>query len=253
MFTRIKTEQELDCMRQAGGILASVHRKLTASLEDGITTQELADVASKELKSLGGVPAFLNYGPASNPFPDVVCISVNDEVVHGVPSKDKIINEGDIVSFDLGVSVNGMITDAAITVPCGVATPQHVEFLAHTKKSLDAGLKVLKHGCKVGDIAFAVQKSLEKHNYGIVRDLVGHGVGHYVHEDPNIPNYGRKGSGPQLVAGMTVAIEPMATLGNHAIHTDDDGWTIKTNDGSWAAHFEHTVLITDKGCEILTA
>lgn len=253
MFTRIKTEQEIIDMRESGRILATIHQLLKESLAPGMSTKELADIARKELKSLGGTPSFLNYGPSSNPFPDVVCISVNDEVVHGVPRADHIVAEGDLVSFDLGVTVNGMITDAAITVPCGKATDQHLEFLAHTRKSLEAGLKAVKHGCKVGDIAFAVQKSLERHDYGIVRDLVGHGVGHYVHEDPNIPNYGRKGSGPQLVAGMTVAIEPMATLGNYGIYTADDGWTIKTNDGSMAAHFEHTVLITQTGCEILTA
>lgn len=252
MFTRIKTESEIKDMREAGGILAAVHKKLVQEMQPGITTKELDVIATKELKALGGTPAFLHYGPSSNPFPSVVCISVNDEVVHGVPKDTTTLEQGDLVSFDLGVSVNGMITDSAITVPCGEAQPKHLDFLAHTKKSLYAGLKVVKHGVKVGDISFAIQKSLEKHNYGIVRDLVGHGVGHYVHEDPNIPNYGRKGSGPQLVAGMTVAIEPMATLGNHAIYTDSDGWTIRTNDGSLAAHFEHTVLITQDGCEILT-
>jgi len=251
MYTRIKTDDEINSMRRSGRILAEVHNILKQAVKPGITTKDLANIAAKEIKSKGGEPAFLNYG-APIPFPDVICISVNDEVVHGIPSIDKVLKDGDLVSLDLGVAVNGMITDAAITVICGQADPKLEDFVVRTKKSLYAGLKVLKHGCQVGDVSYAIQKSLEKHGYGIVRDLVGHGVGHEVHEDPNIPNFGKKGTGPRLVAGMTLAIEPMSTLGNYAVHGDSDGWTIKTNDGSKAAHFEHTVLVTQNGCEILT-
>jgi methionyl aminopeptidase len=251
MFTRVKTEQEIESMRQSGSILAHTLKIVASKVGPGISTKQLADIARKEIVSQGGKPAFLNYG-APTPFPDVICISVNDEVVHGIPKKDRILKDGDIVSLDLGVSVNGMITDSAITVVCGESTAKKDEFLAHTRKALDAGLKVIKHGCRVGDISYAIEKYLARFEYGVVRDLVGHGVGHEVHEDPNIPNYGRKGTGPQLVRGMTLAIEPMATLGNWGVHTDKDGWTIKTNDGSFAAHFEHTILITDTGCEVLT-
>lgn len=251
MYTRIKTDEEIEHMRKSGAILASVHQLLITKVIPGISTKELADLSHKEIKRLGGEPAFLHYG-APIPFPDVICISVNDEVVHGIPRKDRILQEGDLISLDLGVSVAGMITDAAITIGCGQTAVKHQEFMAHTRKSLEAGLAVLKHGCQVGDVAYAIQKVLDRHGYGIVRDLVGHGVGHEVHEDPNIPNFGKRGTGPRLVAGMTLAIEPMATLGNYGVYTDADGWTIKTNDGSWAAHFEHTVLVTETGCEILT-
>lgn len=252
MYTRIKTGKEIEYMRQSGAILASVHKLLKQHVAPGISTKELADISHKEIKRLGGEPAFLHYG-APIPFPDVICISVNEEVVHGIPRKDHILKEADLVSLDLGVSVAGMITDAAITVGCGEITVKHQEFLAHTRKSLEAGLQVLKHGSQVGDVSFAIAKVLDRYGYGIVRDLVGHGVGHEVHEEPNIPNYGRRGTGPRLVAGMTLAIEPMATLGNYGVYTDVDGWTVKTNDGSWACHFEHTVLVTETGCEILTA
>lgn len=251
MFTRIKTEAEIASMRKAGAILADTLRVVAKSVEVGVTTKELADIARREIKSRGGQPAFLNYG-APTPFPDVICISVNDEVVHGIPKKENVLKDGDVISLDLGVSVDGMITDSAITVVCGTSTAQKDEFIAHTRKSLEAGLKVIKHCCHVGDISYAIERSLEKYGYGIVRDLVGHGVGHEVHEDPNIPNYGRRGTGPQLVKGMTLAIEPMATLGNYGVHTSEDGWTIQTSDGSLAAHFEHTILITETGCEILT-
>lgn len=251
MYTRIKTEDEIRDMRKSGTILAEIHNILKAKVLPGVSTKELADIAAKEIRSRGGEPAFLGYGEPV-PFPDVICISVNDEVVHGIPKPETILKEGDLVSLDLGVSYNGMITDAAITVACGKTTPQNEEFLRITKKSLHAGLKVIKHGCQVGDISYAIQKVLEANGYGVVRDLVGHGVGHEVHEDPNIPNFGKKGSGARLVAGMTLAIEPMATLGNYGVHLDSDRWTIKTNDGSWAAHFEHTILVTESGCEILT-
>lgn len=251
MYTRIKTEAEIENIRISGSILAATHRLLRTKVEPGISTKELADITAKEIKSLGGEPAFLGYG-APTPFPDVICISVNEEVVHGIPKKTKILKDGDIVSLDLGVTYGGMITDASITVGVGKVADKNLELMAHTKKSLDAAIAAVKHGCQVGDISAAVQKYLERYGYGIVRDLVGHGVGHEVHEDPNIPNYGRKGTGPKLVAGMTIAVEPMATLGNYGVHIAEDGWTIVTNDGSYSAQFEHTLLITNSGCEVLT-
>lgn len=249
MYTRVKTDQEIENMRIGGKMLATVLERLRPEVVPGISAKDLADLARKELKKLGGEPAFFGY----QGFPDVICISVNDEVVHGIPKKSTVLKDGDIVSLDFGVRYKGMIVDAAISVVCGESTEEKDTLLKLTEDSLHAGLAVIKNGCKVGDIGFAVQKVLDKKNYGIVRDLVGHGVGHAVHEDPNIPNTGRKGSGDTLVAGMTIAVEPMATLGKEGVYTDVDGWTIKTKDGSLAAHFEHTVLITDNGFEILTA
>ena len=248
MYTRVKTEQEIEAMRTSGQMLATVLQFLKPHVVAGVTTQELNDAAARELKSLGGSPAFLGY----EGFPGAICISVNDEVVHGIPKAELVIGEGDIVSLDFGVKYQGMITDAAISVVCGTPSKQVSELLRYTEQSMYQGIDVLKDGCRVGDVGFAVESVLKKPGYGIVRDLVGHGVGHAVHEDPNIPNYGRKGTGPELVAGMTVAIEPMATLGGESIMLDADRWTVRTKDGSLAAHFEHTVLVTKDGYEILT-
>ncbi len=251
MYTRIKTPEEIENMRTSGKILAEVLKSVSQHLSAGMSTLDIDNFAQKEIKALGGDPAFLGYG-SPNPFTGVICISINDEVVHGLPSPSRIINNGDIISLDLGVTYRGMITDAAITTYCGEISDELKKLLEQTKKSLSAGIAVVKDGVKVGDISAAVQKVLDKGKYGIVRDLVGHGVGHEVHEDPNIPNFGLAGKGPKLVAGMTIAIEPMATLGNYGVYLDSDGWTIKTNDGSFAAHFEHTILITKHGHEILT-
>lgn len=249
MYTKVKTLTEIDAMRTSGKMLATVLRYLEGALESGQSTKEIANLAAKELKALGGKPAFLGY----HGFPDVICISVNDEVVHGIPRKNKIISEGDLIGLDFGVSYQGMITDAAITVIAGKpADAEHVKLVETTKESLYAGIKQVKDGVQTEDIGQAVQAVLDKRKYGIVRDLVGHGVGHHVHEDPNVPNYGRKGRGERLQAGMTIAIEPMATLGDFRVSLDPDHWTIRTVDGSLAAHFEHTVLITENGHEILT-
>lgn len=235
-------------MRTSGKMLAHVLQTLKPHVVVGVSTKELNDIAAKELKALGGKPAFLGYGG----FPEVICISVNDEVVHGIPRKDLIIKNGDIVSLDFGVNYNGMITDSAISVICGNAPKPIRDLLRYTEESMYAGIQAVRDGCHTGDIGNAVEKVLNKHKYGIVRDMVGHGVGHEVHEDPNVPNYGRKGTGSKLVSGMTIAIEPMATLGGEAVVIDPDGWTVRTADGSLAAHFEHTVLILDDGFEIIT-
>lgn len=247
-FTRVKTEVEIDSMRQAGQILAKVLQHVKNQTTPGQSTKDLADLAANKLKELGGKPSFLGY----NGFPDVLCVSINDEVVHGIPSKDKILKTGDVVSIDFGVTINGMITDAAISYCIGVPEPKVQRLIVETERSLMAGIDVLKDGVRVGDIAAAVQQVLKTNNLGIVRDLVGHGVGHVLHEEPNIPNYGHAGSGPVFKAGMTIAIEPMATLGDWRVSMDRDGWTIRTADRSLAAHFEHTVLITERGYEILT-
>jgi methionyl aminopeptidase len=253
MFTRIKTSEELDGMRESGKMLATVHQLLRSSVAPGITTKELADIARDELKRLGGKPSFLGYPGGADSFPDVLCVSVNEEVVHGIPRTDKVVRDGDIVSMDFGVTYRGMITDSAISVIAGPsAAASTVNLVRDTEASLMAGIDTLHDGVRTGDIAAAIQHMLDKAGYGIVRDLVGHGVGHELHEEPNIPNHGSRGVGPALKAGMTIAIEPMATLGSHRVAIASDGWTVLTADGSLSAHFEHTVLITDDGYEILT-
>lgn len=247
MFTKVKTAQEIADIRISGGMLASVLKYLESKLEAGMTTKDLADLAAKELKKLGGKPAFLGYGG----FPDVICISRNEEVVHGIPGKE-VIEDGDLVSLDFGVNYNKMITDAAITVVAGTSNGAKRKLLKGTEESLLAGISVVKDGVKTGDIGAAVERVLTQYGFGIVRDLVGHGVGHEVHEGPDIPNYGAVGSGSRLSAGMTIAIEPMSTLGSERVVLDSDGWTISTYDKSLSAHFEHTVLILEDSAEILT-
>lgn len=247
MFTKVKTPSEIESMRTGGKMLATVLDLMRKNTAPGITPKELATQAAKELKALGGKPAFLNY----QGFPAVICVSLNAQVVHGIPSSVELV-EGDLISFDFGVAYQGMITDSAITVPVGVIDTESARLLEVTKASLYAGLDTVISGVMTGDIGQAIEKVLSENNLGIVRDLVGHGVGHQVHEDPNIPNYGRKGTGAILKAGMTVAIEPMATLGFGGIFVADDGWTVSTSDGSLSAHFEHTILVTETGHEILT-
>lgn len=248
-MTQIKSAKEIEAMREAGKMLAHVLSTVKQQTELGMSTKDLANIAKKELKTLGGQPTFLGY----QGFPDVLCVSLNDEVVHGIPSTTKKINEGDLISIDFGVTHKGMVTDAAISYFVGeVKDTKKLELIATTEFALEEAVKVLKHGVRVGDISAAAQAVIEEHNFGIVRDLVGHGVGHELHELPNIPNYGHRGTGPKLSAGMTIAIEPMVTLGTHKVIVDSDGWTVRTADGKLSAHFEHTILITETGHEILT-
>lgn len=249
MFTRVKKPEELQAMRESGRMLATVLQLLRKKVEPGVSTKDLANVAAVELKKLGGTAPFLGY----QGFPDVICISVNDEVVHGIPSENRIIQNGDIVSLDFGVSYRGMITDSAISLIAGKPlSAKHADLVSNTEKSLLAGIAAVHEDVRTGDIGEAIERELKRHKYGIVRDLVGHGVGDHVHEDPNIPNYGRSNTGPRLSKDMTIAIEPMATLGTERVYVGADGWTVLTWDGSWAAHFEHTVAITEDGAEILT-
>jgi methionyl aminopeptidase len=249
MQTKVKTPAEIKAMRHGGRLLATVLATLKQAVEPGMTTKDLAELAKREIRGTGGTPTFLGqYG-----FPDVICISLNDEIVHGIPSPKREVKAGDIVSLDFGVTYDGMITDSAISVIAGGSNnAKTTKLLRDTQAALFAGVAVLEDGVRVGDIAHAIQEVLEKGSYGIVRDMVGHGVGHQLHEDPNIPNYGKKGTGPKLSAGMTIAIEPMATLGDFRVYIDVDGWTVRSNDRSLSAHFEHTVLITESGSEILT-
>jgi len=244
-----KTPQEVEAMRHSGRLLATVLATLREAVQPGMTTKDLSELTKRELRGTGGQPTLLGYLG----FPDVLCVSINDEIVHGVPSAKRVIRQGDIVSLDCCVTYDGMITDAATSVIVGGEAPEKVKHLLRdTEAALQAGLAAVKDGVRVGDISAAIEEVLKRGHYGIVRDLVGHGVGYEVHEDPNVPNYGRKGTGPVLKSGMTIAIEPMATLGDFRVYIDVDGWTIKSNDRSLSAHFEHTVLVTDNGCEVLT-
>src|SRR3990167_2546885 len=248
MLTKVKTTKEIEAMRIGGKALGVILSELKSQMKVGMSTLDLALIAKQLINKMGVEPAFLDY----QGFPDVICISLDEEIVHGIPRADKIIEEGSVVKLDLGILYKGMIVDGAITVVMGTVDKKVTQLVQRTKQSLDYGLNVIKDGCNVGDIGFAIESYVNKFNYGIIRDLVGHGVGHEVHEDPKIPNYGDSGTGMKLQAGMTVAIEPMLTLGTDEVAVLEDGWTIISKDGSIGCQFEHTVLVTDAGCEILT-
>lgn len=249
MMTRPKSADEITAMREGGKLTAQILETTLKQVKAGITTKNLANFAAKELERLNTKPAFLGY----HGFPDVICISVNEEVVHGIPSDQKVIREGDIVSLDFGVLHKGLVTDAARSTIAGKPkSSQDQQLLDTTKQALDAAIDEVTDGVKTGTIGAAAQSVLDKAGYGIVRDFVGHGVGHQLHEAPNIPNFGTSGQGPMLHAGMTVAIEPMATLGDYQVQVQSDGWTVVTVDKSRSAHFEDTVLVTQDGVEILT-
>jgi methionyl aminopeptidase len=252
MMNQVKTPEEIRRLRTSGGILAEVLRRLSAILEPGQTTGFLGEMAARELKALGGEPAFLGYqtDPRVRPFPSTICISVNDEIVHGIPGA-RIIEHGDLVGLDFGVTYEGMITDGAVTVVAGgEPTKDQARLLDATKEALARGIAQVHGGARVGDIAQAIEQRLRQDNLGVIEELSGHGVGHEVHEDPLILNYGRRGTGARLKPGMS--IEPMATLGSAEIYVDTDGWTIRSYDRSLGAQFEHTVIVTDRGAEIIT-
>ena len=244
---QIKTQAEIELMRESGQILAIVLNKVIDAVQPGITTKELAVIADNEVRRLGAEPAFLGYSG----FPDVICISINDQVVHGIPG-GQVIKKGDIVSLDFGVKFKGMVTDSARSILVNSTDTIRQKLIDGTQKSLNAGIAVVKSGKHIGDIGAAVQAVLESYGLGVVRDLVGHGVGRLVHEDPDVPNYGNSGTGPELSSGMTIAIEPMSTLGSYEVYTAADGWAVVTKDGSLSAHFEDTILVTEAGSEILT-
>lgn len=243
-----KTDAEIAAMRESGRMLATVLEVMRKEAKAGMTPKGMSVLAKKELARLGGEPAFLGYYG----YPDIICISVNNQVQHSIPNEIPF-QDGDVVNFDFGVTLKGMITDAGITVCIGdKLTPDTKRLLTGTERALYDGLRAVKAGARVGDISATIERTLRKYKLGIVKELVGHGVGHDLHEDPEIPNYGHAGKGPVLKTGMTIAIEPITTLGNPAIYQARDGWTLLTQDGSWAAQFEHTVLVTPTGCEILT-
>lgn len=249
MQTGVKTPAQIEAMREGGKILATIFEGLKKQVHAGISELELDTWVEREIKALGAVATYKT--PEVN-FPNVICISTNEQIVHGIPT-DYILEAGDIVSFDLVIGYKDMKTDAAFTVivdekPAGAK--KHL--LTVTERSLYAGIDAIKGAVYTGDIGAAIEKVLSDGKLGIVRELVGHGVGFEMHMPPEIPNYGRKGSGVLLAPGDTIAIEPMATLGGEKIIQENDGWTISTRDGSLAAHFEHTVLITETGAEVLT-
>lgn len=253
MAVIIKTAEEIEILREGGKILAEILALVAQKVAPGISTYELDQYAYKLIKEKGGDPAFLNYRPEghSKPYPATLCSSVNSEIVHGIPKRGIILKEGDIVSIDLGIKYKGMYTDHAMTVPVGKVSKRDQRLMDDTREALDIGIWAARGGATTGDIGHAIE-SFVHNRYGIVRELSGHGVGKKIHEDPYIPNYGKAGKGTKLVPGMVVAIEPMLTSGSAHIYVADDGYTVKTEDGGRAAHFEHTILITEGDAEILT-
>jgi methionyl aminopeptidase len=249
---QIKTPQEIDIIGEGGKILHDILHKTAGLVRPGISTWELNEFAEAEIKKAGGRPSFKNYGPKKNPFPAGLCTSINDVVVHGIPATDAVLKPGDIVGLDIGMEYKGLYTDTAITVPVGEISPLAEKLLTITKKCLDEALKQVKPGNKIGQISSTIQKTAESAGFGVVRDLVGHGVGYDVHEDPAVPCYGKADQGPVLKEGMVLAIEPMVTAGEYFLNFNKDGWTIRTKDRSLAAHFEHTIAVTAKGCRTLT-
>lgn len=252
---KIKTKEDIQKLREGGKRHAEILQILKGMVRPGMSAKALDEEAHKLILEGGDTPAFLNYQPhgAVRPFPASLCVSINDEVVHGIPNeREKILKEGDIVSLDLGLIHKGLITDAAITVPVGKISKELETLLEVTEKALMTGIRAAKGGKTVGDVGVAVERLAISHDYGVVEELSGHGVGYDVHEDPFIPNYGTAGVGEVLRPGMVVAIEPMFNLGGRQIFLDSDDWTYRTKDGKPSAHFEHTILITKGEPEILT-
>ncbi len=254
-MSTIKTKEDIQILREGGKRHAEILQALKKMVKSGISARELNEEAHKLIIEKGDKPAFLNYQPkgARRPFPASLCVSVNDEIVHGIPNEtDKILKEGDIVTLDLGLIHKGLITDAAITVPVGKISPELQNLLDATQQALNKAIKAAKGGKKTGDVGVAIERVGVANGYGVVEELSGHGVGHSVHEDPYVPNYGEAGTGEVLKPGMVLAIEPMFNLGSRNIILDKDGYTYRTKDGKPSAHFEHTIVITDGDPIVLT-
>lgn len=238
----------LDAMREGGTLLAAVLGAVAAAVRPGITTAALDAIAAKQIREAGAQPAFLGY----RGYPAVLCTSRNSVVVHGIPRADEVLAAGDIIGLDLGLVFQGFYTDMAVTVPVGTVSADVRRLLATAWDALEAGLTTIHDGVRTGDVGSAIQRVVEGRGFGVVRDLVGHGVGAAIHEDPSVPNFGRPGTGTLLTAGMTIAVEPMIARGQPAVETLADGWTVVTRDRSLAAHVEQTVAVTREGIEILT-
>ena len=248
MSVTIKTAREIELMREAGRLLEKVHNELAEFIRPGISTLDIDRFGEKLIRSLGCTPNFLNY----NGYPASICVSVNDEVVHGIPKKDRILQEGDIVSLDAGLIYKGYHSDAARTHAVGRISPEAQQLIDVTRQSFFEGIKYAKAGNHLHDISAAISNYAQQFGYGVVRDLVGHGIGTHLHEDPQIPNFPQKRRGIRLVPGMTLAIEPMINQGRADVEWLNDDWTVVTQDGSLSAHYENTVLITEGEPEILT-
>jgi len=245
----LKSPKEIGLMREAGAIVAATLRILADAVAAGVTTAELDRISRDELAKRKAKPAFLGY----HGFPAALCVSINSEVVHGIPSDKRKVCEGDLVSLDFGCIVGGLYADAAVTVGVGKISASAQKLMDVTKQSLHAGIDQIKNGGRLGDVSSAVQAHVEKNGFSVVRDFVGHGIGRALHEDPPVPNYGKAGTGLRLQTGIVLAVEPMVNIGGPEVETLDDGWTAVTKDGSLSAHFEHTIALTEKGPEILTA
>jgi methionyl aminopeptidase len=252
---KIKKNEEIEIMKEGGKRHSYILSEVAKIVKPGVSTQALEDLANKLILEGGDKAAFLNYKPrgAKRPFPSSLCVSVNNEIVHGIPNENPtILQEGDIVSIDLGLTHGGLITDSAITVPVGDVSEENKKLIEHCKEALYLGIKQAKGGNHIGDIGHAIESFIRPLGYGLSEGLAGHGVGYKVHEDPFVPNEGKPGRGEKLVPGMVIAIEPMVTLGSSQITLAKDGYTYKTKDGSNAAHFEHTIAITEGDPIILT-
>ena len=244
----LKSAHEIELMRRAGKITAAARALAGEMVKPGVTTQEIDKAVEAFIRQQGAVPSFLGYSG----YPASACISVNDEVIHGIPGK-RVLQEGDIVSIDVGAFIGGFHGDCAATFACGQISEEAQRLIDVTRQSFFEGIKFAKEGYRVQDISAAVQTYVESHGFSVVREFVGHGVGAHLHESPEIPNFGRSGRGARLLRGMTLAIEPMVNLGGAAILQMNDGWTVKTRDGKLSAHYENTILVTDGEPEILTA
>lgn len=244
----IKSEREIELMREAGKILAKTHEELEKALKPGMTTKDIDRLGEEIIRSYGCIPSFKNY----NGYPASICVSVNDEVVHGIPSKKRIIREGDIVSLDAGVIYKGYHSDAARTHGIGEISQEARKLIEVTRQSFFEGIKFAKAGNHLNDISAAIQAYAEQFGYGVVRDLVGHGIGTHLHEDPEVPNFSQRRKGIRLQPGMTLAVEPMINAGRYDVVWMDDDWTVVTEDGSLSAHYENTILITEGEPEILS-
>lgn len=247
----IKRSSEIDRMRAAGQILAGILEVLRAEVRPGVSTGELDAIAERMLRDAGAVPSFKGYG-SNPPFPGVICASINDEVVHGIPSSRRRIADGDVVSIDVGCIVDGWHADCARTWILGDVPPEVTELVDATRRGMEAGIAAAVPGNRLGDVGHAIESVAHERGYGIVRPFVGHGIGRSMHEEPQVPNYGRPGTGMLIEAGMCFAIEPMFTLGGDDVYVADDNWTVRTADGELAAHFENTIAVTEHGPDLLT-
>jgi len=248
----IKSRDQIARMREACAAAATVLESLKPLVRPGVTTQDLEEAGREMMSRLGARSACFGYQHGSRRYPAHTCISVNDEVVHGIPSLRRVLREGDLVSLDVVVEREGFIGDNACTLPVAAVSPSSEKLLRVTREALELGIREAVVGNRIGDISSAIQRHVETNGFSVVREMVGHGVGSMMHEPPEIPNFGRRGTGERIRPGMTLAIEPMVNAGGHRIRTLPDGWTVVTGDGSVSAHFEHTVLTTDQGPEILT-